>query len=361
MTAPPRVFLLKSPDFSTWQRDVGVGLPYRVDLLGLQGVKVSYSDVLHRRPWRWQIVRSVAQSLEARTTPFLQTLLSVPQLARADVALGIFESEAHFLALLRALHVWPKRHPQLAIISCWVAQLLPTMSARKVHLYQWLYRSVDRVYFFSANQRETLRDGLGVDESRLQLLDFGIDETYFAPSPGESDERTLLVVGRDRGRDWPTLFKAVNGLSDVRVRVLARPRDLAGLEVPENVEVVGYVDRATYRAELHAATAVAVPTHVLAYPTGQSVFLEALAAEKACVITMTPAIEAYVQPDVTALTVPPSDSSALRAAVIRLLDDPQLRRRLGTQGRADVLRRFTARQMWEAVANDVRKLTGRRE
>ncbi len=48
----------------------------------------------------------------------------------------------------------------------------------------------------------------------------------------------------------------------------------------------------------------------------------------------------------TALLVPPDDPGALALAIGRLLDDPDLRARLGAAGRERVLRRFT----WEVTA-----------
>jgi glycosyltransferase involved in cell wall biosynthesis len=48
----------------------------------------------------------------------------------------------------------------------------------------------------------------------------------------------------------------------------------------------------------------------------------------------------------TALLVPPNDPGALAAAIGRLLDDPELRSRLGQAGRRRVMDRFT----WQVTA-----------
>ena len=45
-----------------------------------------------------------------------------------------------------------------------------------------------------------------------------------------------------------------------------------------------------------------------------------------------------------ALTVPPNDPGALATAIITMLDDPELRARIGTAGRDRVLNRFTWRR-----------------
>jgi len=50
-----------------------------------------------------------------------------------------------------------------------------------------------------------------------------------------------------------------------------------------------------------------------------------------------------------ALTVPPNDPGALAAAIVTMLDDPELRARLGAAGRARILDRFTWRKTAEGM------------
>jgi len=54
-----------------------------------------------------------------------------------------------------------------------------------------------------------------------------------------------------------------------------------------------------------------------------------------------------VEDGVTGVLVPPRDPAALRAALERLLSDPDLRRRLGEAGREAAARRFS----WEAATD----------
>ena len=117
------------------------------------------------------------------------------------------------------------------------------------------------------------------------------------------------------------------------------------------MEVVGFIDREQYRELLAGARIVAVVTKVLPYPTGQSVLLEAMSMGKACVVTGAPALSEYTRDEIDTLLVPPGDSEALRAALLRLNGDASLRDRLGSVAHATVAERFDTSRMWASVAS----------
>lgn len=341
------VFLLKN-----WEAGGADVQKYRIETLARAGVELRWSDAAWRRPWTFGPVHRAVRRLERLGAPFLQTVLATRAIARSDAVIAVFESQGNTLAVLRSLRVWPYTRPRFAVVSCWLAMDAPTLSPGRLRLYRRAYRGVDTVVCFSRNQPPVYRDVLGIPEERLAVVPFGVDHEYFSPPPTDDDGGYVLTVGRDKGRDWATLFDAVR-TTDLPVKVACRPGDIAGLDVPPNVELLGYVDRPTYRALIARARVVAVPTRVLAYPTGQSVTLEAMAMGKCCVVTGTPAMADYVTDDVDALVVPPHDADALRDALRRAVSDAELRERTGVAAREAVEDRFNAPAMWRAIAEAV--------
>jgi glycosyltransferase involved in cell wall biosynthesis len=214
---------------------------------------------------------------------------------------------------------------------------------------------VDRLYYFSRNQGPVLARHLQFDPDRLVYIPFGVDDETFIPKR-EEDGDYVLSVGRDSGRDWSTLFAAFEGI-DLPVKLCCRPRDIAGLRVPTEIEMLGYVDRTTYRELLGRARVVAIATKPLLYPSGQSVLLEAMAMARTVVVTGTAALEDYVEDNVTALVVPPRDAEALRRRILEAAGDDNLRSHIGQNARASVERSFSARAMWATVANDLLALS----
>lgn len=283
--------------------------------------------------------------------PFAQTALMAPAIVRSPIVLGMFESEANAVAVARGLL---PRHPRstMAVISCWLAHILAGGSRARRAAYRSAYRNIDLVYCFSENQVPVLVDVLGGNPARVRFVPFGVDDETFVPAGGP-EEDYVLVVGRDRARDWPTTFAV---LRDVRIpaKVCCRPADIAGLDVPPNVEIVGYVERDEYRRLLAHALAVLVVTRPVLYPSGQSVLLEAMAMGKAVLATDTPALRAYFRDGETALAAPVADTGALSERLVELVGDDRMRARLGKAGRASVEERFSARVMWSAIADDLR-------
>jgi glycosyltransferase involved in cell wall biosynthesis len=348
-----RVFLLKYFD-AAHERANRTGrwrLPLAIDALTEAGVDLDWSDAVERRPWTYRPVHAVYRALERLTAPWLQTVLATRRIARSDAVIAVFESQGTFLALLRSLRVWPFTRPRYAVVATWLAMDAQRFGRRRLGFYRWAYRGVDRLVFFSPNQVEVYRDVLGIPEERLAPVPFGIDHEYFAPQDVDEQDY-VLAVGRDKGRDWATLFAAVAD-TDMKLKVAARPEDLEGLELPPNVEYMGFLPLDEYRDLSAAAKVVVVPTKVRAYPTGQTVLLEAMGLARCCVVTDSPAIRDYVDDEVTALVVPPGDPDALRDALERAATDEELRRRIGGAARRSVEERYNSVAMWKRIAEAV--------
>ena len=232
-------------------------------------------------------------------------------------------------------------------MACWLAEVVLRLTAPKRAIYRRMYRAVDLVIVFSANQRSILSKELGIPPHRIAIVPFGIDADEFCGLAVE-ETGSVVAVGRDAGRDWPTFFKAVAG-TGWNVKVACRQHLLVGLQMPTEVDLLGYVDRVRYGNLVAGATVVVIATQDLAYPTGQSVLLEAMASGKACVVTETEAMSDYAFNGVNCLTVPQGDEYALRSAVSRLLGDSDLRRLIGNGAREFVMSTCNVRAMWRSV------------
>jgi glycosyltransferase involved in cell wall biosynthesis len=325
-------------------------LPYRMDHLRSHGYRLRWTDDHLDGAWAEGRRAGVVRWTERLAVPWLQTLLAFRH-GRPDAVLAIFESEGHALGLLRSLlpRRLRRRTPPLVIVACWLTELVDAGGAVRLAAYRRIYRGVDRVVVLSENQIPVLVDRLGIPRERIRFVPFGVEVPPEDPPPVASTDRLVLAAGRDRSRDWTTLAAAASG-SGWDVVLVSRPSQVEGVDLPPEVTFRGYVDHDEYEALVRTAGVVVVPVVPRQYPTGQTVLLEAMALGRACVVTDSEAMSAFVRDDDTAVLVPPFDARALRAAVDGLLDDPVRRARIGAAARADAVREGGAAVMWERIA-----------
>jgi glycosyltransferase involved in cell wall biosynthesis len=216
-------------------------------------------------------------------------------------------------------------------------------------------RQATAVVSLAAPQRDELLELAGVDPGRAHVVQHGVDHRFFAPPEETARERLVLAVGRDLARDYETFLASVRQL-DARVLVLAvRDRNLAGLDVPPNVELRERIPWHELRDLYARAGCVVIALRPLGYPygseaSGVTALLEAEAMATPLVATARPVVREYLTHGESALLVPPEDPDAMRAAIASLLDDPELARALGKAGRRRVVGRHTMDDMAAQLA-----------
>jgi len=111
------------------------------------------------------------------------------------------------------------------------------------------------------------------------------------------------------------------------------------------VRFVGHREDALH---LYALVDVLVHASTTGEPFGR-VVIEGMAAARPVVATRAGAIPEIVREGETGILVPPGDSKAMADAILLLLRDRELARRMGERGREHVASHFQARQTTEQV------------
>jgi len=165
----------------------------------------------------------------------------------------------------------------------------------------------------------------------------------------ESSPETVLFLGRlgeRKGvyhliaaahallRDYPRLVLWLGGDGEVEDgRALARQ-----LGIEDHIEFLGWVSGEGKRSRLQQAAVYALPSYNEGLPMS---VLEAMAYGLPVVATPVGGIPEAVSDGVEGFLVPPGDEAALADRLRRLLDDEELRRRMGAAARAKVERCFS--------------------
>jgi starch synthase len=226
----------------------------------------------------------------------------------------------------------------------------------------------DRIIAVSKGMAADVREAYPqVDPGRIEVVYNGIDPQAYQPDPATNVVDSLGVdrsrpyvafVGRvTRQKGLPVLLEAAAALRpEAQLLLLAGAADtpelaaeverlIAGLRAKRSGVIVvdAMLTRSDVAQVLSHARAFVCPS---VYEPLGIVNLEAMACETAVVASAVGGIPEVVDDGRTGLLVPPSDPGALAAAINRLLDDPDLARRMGIAGRKRAVADFS----WRAIA-----------
>ncbi len=174
----------------------------------------------------------------------------------------------------------------------------------------------------------------GIPAARCAVGGVGIDTDFFRPEPlqGEGVIASAGVVQRD----YDSLFRAVEGL-DVQVELATNSSWVAPVTfasaLPANVKAGELPLHTGLRDLIARSRIVVVPLHPVRYSCGYTVIGEAMAMGKPVIASRNPGHSDLIVDGETGLYVPCADPAALRAAIVRLLDDPAEAARMGEAGR----------------------------
>lgn len=202
---------------------------------------------------------------------------------------------------------------------------------------------------------------------RLHIVHCGVDPAEFRPRRHEGRGARLTFTGSlSTLKGVPILLEAIAKLRDRDDLVLEIGGDgpeRAALEasvdrmaIRKHVRFLGYQSSDQVRALLQRSDVFVLPSFAEGVPV---VLMEAMASGVPVVTTRIAGVPELVEDGQSGLLVPPGDVDALAAAITRLLDDGDLRDRMGAAGRTAVERQFDSRQEAERLRTIlVRRLDG---
>jgi colanic acid/amylovoran biosynthesis glycosyltransferase len=187
--------------------------------------------------------------------------------------------------------------------------------------------------------------------SKIEVSRLGVDTALYSPRPqrNEPDVFELICVGRLAPvKAQHVLIEAVSRLTRghyrVRLRLVGDGPDRSSLEarvaelgIEASVVFEGWCNQDAVRALYTQADLFVLASFAEGVPV---VLMEAMAMEIPCVATWVAGIPELITDGIHGLLLAPSDEEGLSRAIARLLDDPELRSRLGHAGRSRVLEQY---------------------
>jgi glycogen(starch) synthase len=233
--------------------------------------------------------------------------------------------------------------------------------------YHRLTRSITRAIWQSAGAVVANSAGLGRlaqdtwPEAPLVVIPNGVDTDLFTPdiSQDKNEWLRLLYVGRlVRSKGVDLVLAALRDLPRVRLRIVGDGPERGSLTllardlgIEDRVEFSGWLGRPALPQQYHWANAFVL----LSEEEGMSnVLLEAMASGLPIIASDNYANRELVEPGENGRLVSSRNRSELAQAIRQLLDDADLRRRWGANGRRAALARN-----WASVATEYHNVLSR--
>jgi len=293
------------------------------------------------------------------------------------------------LAAMRLAKIADKHHIDLVHASApwlnyyaWrVGQLLriPTISHDRNALNpervrKYLFHRFDRTIAISERMKRDLVSG-GIPPEKIEVIYDGVDLSQFSPTVSEMDvlrrdhhlrEHLVGLVGRiepfKRQKEFVrAVSEVLKDRRDVSFLIIGDPaRKASGYfrEVQQMIEEYGVSDNVVFTGYRRDMPEVLNSLDILVTLSGGSIMMEAMACAKPVIMASKadPASLRIVQDGKTGFVVPYDDIDSVSKAILRLLEDPEMRYSMGKAGRERAEELFDMRKitkLTEAVYADL--------
>jgi glycosyltransferase involved in cell wall biosynthesis len=202
----------------------------------------------------------------------------------------------------------------------------PIVHRLKRILFQFLDPVVSRYIVYSRSEIDVFSQMFGLPREKFQFIHYHntLESGDLVLRQGE-----YVFSGGNSNRDYSQLAEAVDGL-DVRVVIACSdPRLLQNLTFTRNVELVSVSREEFRRLMAESGTNVVALRKGLLRSAGHQTFLNAMTMGKPVIVTDPEGAKDYIKDGVDGILVPPDDPDALRAAILKLQEEPGFALRLG--------------------------------
>jgi len=218
----------------------------------------------------------------------------------------------------------------------------------RLNALRWIVGGVSEVIVLGEYWREFVVSRLAMPRERVTILYNAVPRPVLAADKKRREVCEILFLGmvwKEKGigellealslplisgANWRLTIAGIGDISHYQ----GRARQLG---IADRIAFVGWTDGSATQRLLERADILVLPSHFECFPM---VVIEGMAYGLAIVVTPVGSVPEAITDGETGLLVPVGDSASLARAMMRLIDDPVLRRRLGGRARARFCQAF---------------------
>lgn len=222
-----------------------------------------------------------------------------------------------------------------------------------------LLRRSDMITAVSKGVAQEL-SGYGLNPNGVDVIWNGVDEAVFVPALNKNEDKYILYTGRLSARkglfdlvecgryvcnEYPDLKFIITGKGELLSKLKATVEQL-GLK--DKFIFTGFVNSENLIRLYQNATIFVLPSHYEGLPT---TLLEAMSCRLPVVATDISANVDVIENGKNGILIPPKSPQKMAEAISILLEDEELKKKLGENARKTIEQRFT----WDIICNNILK------
>ncbi|CAM3178958.1 glycosyltransferase [Methylobacterium mesophilicum] len=229
-------------------------------------------------------------------------------------------TESQFLAVSALLIRAPYR-PKIIGQVVWLIDQWPNISVVHKYLYRALIAKVDVITTHSQLNLDVAKSIF--PKQRVELVRFGIPaENPTPPTMRNAEPTSVISVGNDRHRDWPTLIEAVGGNKGILLEIFSGTASRRRSRKWDNITIKPAQSNDELVAAYGRAMLAVVPLRSNLHASGITAIQEAILAGLPVIATDTGGLRSYFTDDEITY-VPEGNVVALSAAIISVSENYQ--------------------------------------
>jgi glycosyltransferase involved in cell wall biosynthesis len=316
-------------------------------LTGLEGDKPALSIVccseIRDPTWRW--VESSVSDLKAAFT--FVSCPNAPGFLRINLGRMIGSWRAVRLARKINASVVVAHGPTLAAWCCIFASILNCREVAifahsfnfttlpgtfKKLIFTMVLGRAERFAVFSQMERALYANTFRLDIRKIDFVHWGVNPPSVKGEAIEIGDYVVSIGGN--ARDYHTLIGAARLMPETKFVVVARPENLIGLDIPQNVIVHTNLPLDVTMNILGHSKLLALPLVGSGVPCGHVTLVAAMHLGRPVVVTDSTGVADYIEDGVTGLTVKMGSAIELSNAIERLWRNEGLQKLLAKSGTA---------------------------
>ncbi len=274
-------------------------------------------------PW----LSKIKKPFFARYYACLRTVLAAHK-QKADVIVVHGTIIATWVAILT--HILRVKTPVMAF--AYTVPLWHESSRFRQRFLRYGAKYIDRFLMFSSIETRAYPEYLGIPAERFDMIHWAMTtpEVDQSSTPLVKD-RYISAVGGE-GRDYATLIDAMRELEHITLAIVARPQNLEGIQIPDNVTIFTDIPYADAMNIMTHSEFTVLPLLSSTVPCGHGTLIASFLLKLPTIVTESEAMEDYGEANKTVLTHKDRDVASLKSQISRLWEDQELQTSLAKEG-----------------------------